>query len=1218
MPADALDELLTSLNSDQPSPRARPSSPSKRGTGAPSPDSPEPMPTGDRGGDAPVDERGTGTTARGFADMASFGLADEVGGFFQTLGLTNSHEPRETVWDSEGSFSSLLSRNIARNRQQFADDQEDRPGHFLGGNLIGAVLVPLGSGAKGALQVAKVGAAQGAAYGAGSGEGLGDRVVKAGEYAVGGGVFGAALGKIAPVVGRGVRRLLGRSGDDASRAAEGVADEPLFTDTEAGWTQASQQGDRQPVVMRAAEEAEDELVPLTADPNDLEGRVTDDSPALGGAASEAAPIGSISRAGLDDLQAQVDAFRMRVGSEGDRAVDLPEGAAQGAFRLGNLGDGPDTMSLLGALVRQLPAKEARSDIDLMRVAQAASDEIGAQDPEAVFALAEQIAGKLGDADTSMAVLRTVVRRAADTIEQFHGAGIDWSTATDEMVQEVGQAIYNSQRLNSLLMSAKIGVGRGLRTIQLPDADSYLQALARGERIVEPMSERSIPPLPSNRQELSDFFELWGLAKNNPEMQADLLSGSLSVPTSGHYLAHSFANFFTASILSAPKTLVLNLMGPSVVNVVRSLEKTGGGALGAVNPFATAAERRAQAEVAKNTPLALIATIGQVKDVFRYGVQAFMENRAVLGGGGTVRDANITFGPYNSNLIHAAGLDPNWAQRGAYALGNTLNIFPKALARVNAGLDELSKRFSYLNEVRVRAMVEAAGQGLSGDEARSYVAQVMKSSVDEAGLATSESLLRAAERSTLTAQPSAEGTLGRKLTDFVQTLRHDYPLTRFVLPVFTVPANAIGETMRRIPLYNRMPWMVEHAADLAGKNGAVSQAEAHGRSLLGGSFLMAGYLMNQAGLLTGAGPQEPTDRKIWLQTHQPYSIRIGDQWVSYRKLDILGGLLSIPATLSDVTVYSRADNRTLTEASLVGVASLATWFKDAGAMRTATEFLTLGDDPTQDPAATMERIAGQIAAGMVPASGFVRSLGVDTQDPYSRLKEDWDDYIRAGLPGLSQEMEPLRNVLGEPINRPANSLAEAVFPVTFAPVATYRDEPVLDELTRLYQVTGYGAGADPRALLYGFGDPQEVKLEDGRSLYFHAMQARATMRLDGMTLKESLAELINTPEYNEGVDGDASQRETSRGDLSRAYMVRSVFDRFNKAIKAELGASSPTALRYLTAAAAKQRDDAYLRTISIDDLADNPDLYQARGIDPVPYSDAITDGAAGDLLEALGQ
>lgn len=1203
---DNLDILLQQLNMvdttrPQPDPVAEGRAPEGRAAHAP------PAPKAKPKRQEPQDQGASSAGILGGADSVTFGFLDELGGVADTLGATSG---RANIWNSRGSFSEILSGNIAKNRAVLKQAQTKHGGAFLTGQVVGAVAIPFGAGARGALQVAKVGAKQGAAYGVGSGEGVTDRAVKGAEGAAVGAVVGAALGKAVEKVGSGVRKLMGKGAKETPAP-------PQPEHTVEGWSEANLRGDRKPVITeKALDEASEaeEMVPLHAAPEEptpgaaVAGKVDDSAP-------PGEPIGSISRAGLQDLQREVDTFRGRIASGGERVVDLQAEASQGAFRLGNLGDEPETTSLLGALVRQLPSKAGKTDAELMATAKAASDEMGAQDPEAVFALAQQIAGPLGDADTSMAVLRTVARRAASDIDAFHGAGIDWSTATDEMVQQVGSVIFNSQRLNSLLASAKVGVGRGLRTMQLPDADTYLQALVKGERVVEPSSERSIPPLPGTREDLQDFFDLWGMAKGNPEQQHDLLAGTLTVPTSSKYLQHSMANLFTASILSAPKTIALNLFGPALLNTVRALEKMSGGALGAINPLATPAERAASAEVAKAAPIALFHTLAEVRDVFAYGVQAFKANRPVLGGGGSVQDAAITFGPLNENLLRAAGADPDWK----YGLGNLLNIFPRAFFRLNGGLDEMAKRFTYLNEVRVRAMVEAAGRGLDRDASHAFVREALTSSVDEAGAATDAALLRAAERTTLTGKVGAEDTFARWATDRVQTLRKNYPLSRFILPVFNVPANAIGGTLQRVPVLNRMPWMVEHAADLAGNNGVVAQAEAHGRTLLGASFLTGAYLLNQAGLLTGAGPQDnPTDAKIWRQTHEPYSIRVGDEWVSYRKLDILGGLLAIPATLSDVSVYHRADERSMAEAVLVGIASLAQWFRDQGAMRQATEFLSLGDNPLKDPAKTFERMFGQAAGGLIPASGFIRTMGVDTVDPYVRMKKDWTDYVKSGLPGLSQELEPLRNVLGEPVNRPANSLAEAVFPVTMAPVQTYAADPVLDELTRLYQVTGYGAGADPKALGYGFFDPQEVKLEDGRSLYFHAMQARATMKLDGMTLREALRELFDSGEYNQAVDADATQRETSQGDQSRGYLARSVFDRYNKAIKAEVAASSPLALKYLTAAAAKQRDDAYLRTVSVDDLASNPDLYRANGVDPTPYSDSITEGAAGDLLEALGR
>lgn len=1195
-----------------------------------------------------------GSALAGMADTMGSGFADEVGGLVSTL-IPGEQGPGATAWwNSDKGFSDTLSANIASLRARQKADADAHPYAYHGGQVGGAFLVPAGTGAKGALQVARMGALQGAAYGLGSGEGVGDRVAQAGEGAVMGGLTASILHPLLNGAGALVSKLLGKTvpaaEDVAAQEAGGMTPEGLVgevTDTSpeatpsgagpadaappnpadvtpgtseapaTAWTAPDAQGNRSPVA--AAEHLGP--TPEGDTPIPLHGEPTPEAPA-------GEPVGSISRAGLEDLQAQVQHFRDSVGAEGERAVDVtpasPEHPTLGAFRLGNLGDGPETMSLLGALVRQLPGVSSKSDPEMWAAAQQAAKDMGTNDPEALHALAGQLAGPEGNIEGSIALLRTVQRQAADTVDTFHGAGVDWSTASDDMVKEVGQAIYNVQRINQLVQSAKVGVGRALRVFSLPNSETYFAALKNGVSLgtdpaaaVATQAERSIPPLPSTREELQNFFDLWGMTKGNPELQSDLLQGTLTVPTSGHYLANSFANFFTASILSAPKTALLNVVGPVFINTLRSLEKMSGAAVMALDPTLTAAQRAEYAATAKYTPMALFRTVGDIADVFRSGVQAFQENHTVLGGGGTVRDANISFGPYNSNLLNAAGADPNWQ----YTLGNAINIWPKAFARVNAGLDEMAKRFTYLSETRLRAMVQATSDGLTGDDFHAAVSQAMKGSLDEAGAATNAGVLDAAERTTLTGRVGSDGNAARKFSDFVQRLRQDYPLTRFILPVFNVPANGLGETLKRVPGLNLIPSMSTHLADLSGENGAVSQAEAHGRTLLGGAFLTAGYLMNQAGVLTGAGPQNPKDAAIWRQTHEPYSIRIGDEWVSYRKLDILGGLLSIPASISDFTVFHKMDQGDTQNAAMAGAAALAVWFKDQASMRTATQLLTLGDNPMQDPGKAMESMFGQIAAGMVPASGFLRTVGVETTDPYVRMKRGWEDYIRAGIPGLSPQLEPLRNVLGEPVNRPNNSVGEAVFPITLAPVATWKDEPVLNELTRLYQRTGYAAGSDPHAVLYGFKDSRDVKLEaggafKGESLYSALMQPRATYQMDGMTLKQALGDLIQSPEYKEAVDADAGQAVTSLGDPSRAAMVAKVFRQYALAIKAEVAAASPIALNYMTAAAAKHRDDAYLSTIPIDKLANNPKLYADNGVDREQYSDKITDGATGELLSAL--
>lgn len=930
--------------------------------------------------------------------------------------------------------------------------------------------------------------------------------------------------------------------------------------------------------------------------------------------AEARLVGAISR---EDLKGLGDEVRMW--QSGEEAIDITRPSAEatrtGEWRLAPLGSVENVGGLLRGIVSQIePPKTIRADADLMVDAARAASVVG-EDPTMMLEAGRLIAGSLAGADTAMATLRTIWVKAAGSLDEINLPGTDWMAASDESIQKAAQMVHDMTTLSAYVQQAKQGLGRGLRVNQLPDAETYLRSLGRNPDEFAPMAAREMSPLPRTRKELSDWMELWRMTKGSPEQRAKLLEGLVTVPTPGKYLRNSFANFFTASILSAPRTILLNVVGPGVLSVVRNVERMSGAMAQAVSPFASSEQRAAARLVARHTVPAYFQTLGSIQDAFREGLRAAEQNHTILGGGGSF-DAVSSFGPFTANLLGAAGVKPS----PLYSLGNLINVFPRALARVNNGMDEFSKRMAYLGEVRIRALVEGAEKGFQGEDLRAFVRDKLAGSVDEIGHAADADLLRSAERTTLTAQVGEEGTLLRKLGNGLQAMRRDIPETRYILPVFNVPANALGETLRRLPIA-RVPGLntlafPRTAAELAGDYGPVARAEAHGRFLLGSSFLLAGIMLNRAGVITGAGPREPTDRRVWLQTHQPYSIRSGDKWIRYDRLDILGGLLSIPATISDETTHREMDEGA-GDLMFAGMGALAQWFKDRAAIRTAANFVAMGDDPTKDVGTFVTKTTGNILSAFAVPNA-IKSVFTDTSDPYLRMKREWTDYLRAAVPGLSRTLEPVRNVLGEPMNRPADTYAEAFFPVLIASATSFAQDPVIDELDRLYQSTGYGAGADPKSLGYGFFDPRDVELEDGRSIYDRAMQARQTMRVNGSTLKEALADLFTSQTYEDAVDADPNQKETSLGDLSRGWLTRQVFDSYNKAIKRELAAASPRALAFLTAAAAKQKDDAYLRDFSAQDLVDNPELYATRGVDAQAYSEHLQAGATGALLEALPQ
>jgi hypothetical protein len=933
-------------------------------------------------------------------------------------------------------------------------------------------------------------------------------------------------------------------------------------------------------------------------------------------------VGSIDRTSIDALASDVRFWRGEAAHEGDPRIldvtrDQETGQAHGEFRLGNLGGSQQNVApLLRAMVDRIPETAPRSDAQLMQDAARASAEIG-EDPAALLEAARLISGKLADADTAMATIRSVWVRAEKDLDTL--PDINWETASEADVEQAAQRIHNMMLISSHVQEAKAGLGRGLRVNQLPDADSYLNTVRKADKAPDPTTTGVQGPLPRTRQELQDWFDLWQSTKGEPELRAALLEGALTrlVPTAGHYLRSAFANFFTASILSAPKTLLLNLVGPAAMSVIRNVERQSGAMVAAVNPFLTAEERAGARATARATAPAYLQTFGDIADTMRWAWKAAERNKTIIGGGQTI-DSQAAFGPWTENLIEAARPgETSLAEAQAYALGNAINLWPRAVQRINNGFDEFSKRLAYLGEVRVRALTEGLQQGLSGDDLRALVKQRLQASVNEVGHATEDDVLREAERTTLTYKTGEQGGLLRKGYDYINTIRRDIPESRYILPVLGVPANTLGEALRRLPIAGipgvNQVLFKRTADELAGVYGPVLQADAHGRMITGASFLLGGVMLNRMGLLTGAGPQDPTDRKVWLMEHQPYSIRIGDQWVRYDKYDVIGGLLSIPSTISDTTIYIRED-KGYGDLLMSGVGALAQWFKDRAALRGAAGLLALGDDPTSSATGVANRTVGSILQGFIPNA--IQAPVTQAVDPYQRMRRGWDDYLKAAIPGLSSTLPPVRNVLGEPVQRPANSVGEGVFPVTIAPAVTFKQDPVIDEIDRLYQVTGYGAGADPKALGYGFFNPKDIVLENGQTMYDAFMQSRQHLRIDGLTLRQSLGRLFNSPEYNQAVDGDPQAKETSRGDAIRGYMVQQVFNHYNKAIKAELAEASPTANKWLTAAAAKQRDDAYLRDVSAQDLVDNPNYYQSHGIDGALYSSKVREGATGELLTAL--
>jgi Fe-S cluster biosynthesis and repair protein YggX len=211
----------------------------------------------------------------------------------------------------------------------------------------------------------------------------------------------------------------------------------------------------------------------------------------------------------------------------------------------------------------------------------------------------------------------------------------------------------------------------------------------------------------------------------------------------------------------------------------------------------------------------------------------------------------------------------------------------------------------------------------------------------------------------------------------------------------------------------------------------------------GSLLAAGLATFAAdGSLTGAAPTNQAERdRFYREGKQPYAIKIGDQWVSYQRLEPLNQTFSQVASVVDA-INAGDDKGAMELAFQVGA--------DIGANLLSQTFVTGLNDamqafiqPERYGTQWAERMAGSLA---VPFSSAMRTAA-QAVDPYIRQPQGIAETIAANVPGLSQNVPARLTAFGEPIQRetaPLNPYA----------TSTEKTDPMTVELNRLQYNTGF--------------------------------------------------------------------------------------------------------------------------------------------------------------------
>ncbi len=610
-----------------------------------------------------------------------------------------------------------------------------------------------------------------------------------------------------------------------------------------------------------------------------------------------------------------------------------------------------------------------------------------------------------------------------------------------------------------------------------------------------------------------FYDLLAEAQGSPE-KLKLLAD----PTLYTKIIDTVQYMRISSILSGPKTQLINLVSSGYMVAARPMERI----LGSI-PGAMAGNAGSRALIKEN--LKQYSYMGTaLMDGFGQAVKAFTRNDGLLRPHGTEANANqggawIVPGAQPLGPGYFKPLDslPN-VLYNAFSIPLTAAGTP---VRMLGGVDELVKQTVYRSKLMARAHMEGMEQaleaGLDGANykafVKSYVKQQLNNAFDAEGRGLDPQALREANIASLQ-QDLLPGTLGRNVQSLISNDKTK--LSRFILPFVKTPTNALRYGWKMTPGLNML--QTEYKQMISGKLGQEAKAQAVGQMTMGLLFMGSAAYLAAQGMVTGGGPSDPKLKAQLLATGwQPYSVVLKNddgttRYVPFNRYDPVGLPFGIIADVQDA-LHIWDDDASPEPEIENAIGALLTSLSKQFTSRTYLLSLNQALEALTDPDRSGGRFVGSMAQSAIPFSGFTRQMSTD---PYLRDARDVADRMMQVIPGISENLPPRYNWLGQPVlNRQG--------------LWTDDNGTLVDTETIRLGLEG-GSTLNPPSPFLSFGnnikvDLRELTTESGDNAYDAFQKLAGKPGPNAKSLRDSIAELMRTPAYQRAPDGDVGQRGT---------------------------------------------------------------------------------------------
>jgi hypothetical protein len=261
---------------------------------------------------------------------------------------------------------------------------------------------------------------------------------------------------------------------------------------------------------------------------------------------------------------------------------------------------------------------------------------------------------------------------------------------------------------------------------------------------------------------------------------------------------------------------------------------------------------------------------------------------------------------------------------------------------------------------------------------------------------------------------------------------------FVLPFVRTPANIFSEAVRMMP---GLAVLSKRAREEYDKGGAAPD-RAVSYQIVGGAIAMTIISLGEAGMMSGNGQADPKERAALIERGwKPFSIRVGDTWVSYARIEPFATLMGSAIDMWEARKYLSANEYELTgRAVALAIKNQLTNKTFLHSVAALSDMLT----PEEYGGKKAARAFGDIIGGFIPNLG----AQIDREtDEHVRDVRGFVDALVNRIPLLRRGLIPKRDSFGDPITQ------DSLFPFSGIVVSQEKGDPVRDAMARL----GYAPG-----------------------------------------------------------------------------------------------------------------------------------------------------------------